>query len=183
MSTKNGTAKKSKGSTKKAAPKAATVKEPKAAKAPKEPKAKKEKAPKEQKPFKHDPRVLPYVGENLEHTERDGTVHLCRVLEDGFEVDGVHYNSATAAAKPLQPKNEDGQTRAVNGLVYWNIVKAPRAAVTPEAALDGAAKAVDRAVVKSAVAIEAAGDKKGEVRRALAGAVKKFEKLLEQAAA
>ncbi|MDE3097249.1 MAG: hypothetical protein KGK07_14770 [Chloroflexota bacterium] len=171
--------------TKGTAKKTAAPKEPKAKKAaaPKEPKAKKEKAQKELKEFAHDPRVLPFVGKDLTHTERDGTVHTCKVLPDGFEVEGVRYNSATAAAKPLQPVDAEGKARAVNGLVYWNVVKTPRPAVTPEAALESAQKAIDRAVDRCERAVEAAGDKKGEVRRALQGAVKKFEKLLEGATA
>lgn len=159
-----------------------TAKKSPVAKVAKESKAKKERAPKEPKAFAHDPRVLPFVGKALTHTERDGTVHTCKVLADGFEVDGVRYNSATAAAKPLQPTDAEGKPRAVNGLVYWNIVKTPRPAVTPEAALESAAKALGRAVEKCGTAVEAAGEKKGEVRRTLQGAVKKFEKMLEQAA-
>lgn len=177
-----------KGGAKKDA-KAGAVKEPKAKKeskaaaAPKEPKAKKEKPPKEPKHFAHDPRVLPFVGKDLTHTERDGTVHTLHVLADGFEMDGTRYNSATAAAKPLQPVDAEGKSRAVNGLVYWNIIKTKRPAVTPEAALESAQKAIDRAVEKCAAAIEAAGEKKGDVRRALQGAAKKLEKLQEQASA
>ena len=160
-----------------------TPKEPKAkaAKTPKEPKAKKEKPVKEPKPFAHDERVLPLVGKDLTHTERDGTVHECKVLEDGFEVAGTRYNSATAAAKPLQPTDAQGRTRAVNGLVYWNIVKTPRAAISPEAALERATKAVEKAIEKCGAAIETAGEKKGDVRRALASAIKGFEKLQEKA--
>lgn len=151
--------------------------------APKQPKAKKEIAPEELRAYAHDPRVLPHVGKDLTHTERDGTVHICKVLEDGFEVEGVRYNSATAAAKPLQPVDAEGKARAVNGLVYWGVVKTPRPAATPEGALKGAAKALDRAVEKCSAAVEAAGEKKGEVRRTLHGAVKKFEKMLEAVAA
>lgn len=176
MSTKKNSTKKS------AAPKEPKAKTPKAKKAPKEPKAKKEKAPKEPKAFAHDPRVLPFIGQTLKHTERDGTVHECEVRADGFYVGGERYNSATAAAKPLQPVDAEGKSRAVNGLVYWNVVTPPRPSVTPEAALERAQKAIERAVEKCGTAVEAAGEKKGDVRRALQSASKKFEKLLEAAA-
>ena len=164
-------------------PKAAKVTAPKEPKQAKEPKAKKAKPTKEPKPFAHDPRVLPFVGKTLTHTERDGTRHEMKVLASGFEVAGVMYNSATAAAKPLQPIDSEGKSRAVNGLVYWNIVKTPRAAIAPEAALESAQKAIDKALERSGVAGEAAGDKRGAVTRAMQGAVKKFEKLLTEGAA
>ena len=149
-------------------------------KAPKE-KAPKEKAPKPEKPFEHDPRVLPYVGKILTHTERDGDIHEMEVRADGFYVGRTRYNSATAAAKPFQPVDDEGRSRPVNGLVYWNIVQAPRAAISPEAALESAQKAIDKALQRAALAVEAASDKKGAVTRLLQSAVKKFEKLLNSA--
>ena len=150
----------------------------------KAPKAEKPEAKKAAKPAaepapvrERDPR-LPPVGTVVTKKDRAGNVRCsCTITASGFDYKGTEYRSLSAAA--MAAARDQGTKGAVNGWLYFGLVKQPARIADPVEAL---AHAWERFHEKATSAFASAKDDSAalaKLQAAVAGQAKKLEQLAQ----
>jgi len=99
------------------------------------------------------------------------------VTEAGFIYNGTEFRSLSAAA--MAAAKDQGTKGAVNGWLYWGLIRAQPREIDPVAALQ---TAWDRFHERASRAFTAAKDDEaalGKLKTAVAGQVKKLEQLAD----